>query len=109
MSGGHFNYSQYHIEDIASEIESLIETNNSTDEDVFGNEIGYHYEKETISKFEEAVKILRIAAVMAQRIDWLVSGDDGEESFHRRWDDELEKLSHNNRLQSTGQKDAPGE
>lgn len=94
MSGGHFNYSQHHIEYIASEIESLIETNDSTDND------GFHYEKETIAKFKEAVKTLRVAAVMAQRIDWLVSGDDGEESFHRRWDDELEKLSHNNRIES---------
>jgi hypothetical protein len=87
MSGGHFDYSQHYIKDIAAEIESLIETNDSTD-------IGYHYEKETIAKFKEAVKTLRKAAVMAQRVDWLVSGDDGEGSFHRRWDEELNELSH---------------
>jgi hypothetical protein len=26
---------------------------------------------------------------MAQRVDWLISGDDGEESFHQRWKEEL--------------------
>jgi hypothetical protein len=26
---------------------------------------------------------------MAQRVDWLVSGDDGEESFMRRWEKEV--------------------
>ena len=36
--------------------------------------------------------ILRKAAIYAQRIDWLLSGDDGEESFIRRLYDELEQL-----------------
>jgi len=36
--------------------------------------------------------ILRQAHVYAQRIDWLVSGDDGEDSFHRRLKHDLEKL-----------------
>jgi hypothetical protein len=41
---------------------------------------------------KEAVKALKIAQVYAQRVDWLLSGDDGEESFLRRLDDELKKL-----------------
>jgi hypothetical protein len=58
----------------------------------WGDRRGHGYNPETIEKFKLAVDSLRIAATMAQRIDWLVSGDDGEESFHRRWDEELEKL-----------------
>jgi hypothetical protein len=41
---------------------------------------------------KEAVKALKIAQVYAQRVDWLLSGDDGEESFLSRLDDELKKL-----------------
>lgn len=61
------------------------------DED--GNEIYYQdYEPETIEEFRKAIKVLREAAVYAQRIDWLLSGDDGEETFHKRLKEELGKL-----------------
>ena len=35
---------------------------------------------------------LKVAAIYAQRIDWLLSGDDGEESFKRRLKEELDAL-----------------
>jgi len=77
MSGGHFNYNQHYVGDIASDI------------DLF---LGGGYSKETLEKFKEAVYTLRKAQIMAQRIDWLLSGDDGEESFHKRWDEDLTEL-----------------
>jgi hypothetical protein len=54
----------------------------------------YHYEypKEVIEKFKEAVIVLRKAAVYAQRVDWLLSGDDGEETFLERLKKDLDKL-----------------
>lgn len=61
------------------------------DED--GEEIYFQdYEPETIEEFRKAIKVLREAAVYAQRIDWLLSGDDGEETFHKRLKEELGKL-----------------
>jgi hypothetical protein len=42
---------------------------------------------------EEAVKVLKIAQVYAHRVDWFLCGDDGEESFLRRLDEDLEKLN----------------
>ena len=36
-----------------------------------------------------------MAAIYAQRIDWLLSGDDGEESFKRRLKEELDELESN--------------
>jgi hypothetical protein len=58
-----------------------------------GKEIDYYdYEPETIEEFRKAIKVLREAAVYAQRIDWLLSGDDGEETFHKRLKEELGKL-----------------
>lgn len=92
MSGGHFNYEQYKITDIADEVEHLIETNNLEEKDEYGDCIGRHFEPETIAKFKEALITLRRAQVMAQRIDWLVSCDDGEESFHKRWGEDLAKI-----------------
>ena len=47
---------------------------------------------EVIEEFKKGLKILKIAAIYAQRIDWLLSGDDGEESFKRRLKEELDKL-----------------
>jgi hypothetical protein len=41
---------------------------------------------------KEAVKALKIAQEYAQRVDWLLSGDDGEESFLSRLDENLKKI-----------------
>ena len=43
---------------------------------------------------KEAVKALKIAQEYAQRVDWLLSGDDGDESFLRRIDEDLKNLNH---------------
>lgn len=80
MSGGHFNYEQYRIGEIADDIELLIENNNVT------NDNGYarNFSEKTLTEFTAAVRALRIAEVYAHRVDWLVSCDDGEEEFHHR-------------------------
>ena len=84
MSGGHFNYKQHHLLDMADDIGSQILSNDSTEKNEWGDQIGRHYSPETIAEFSKAVKALKLAYVYAQRIDWLLSGDDGEDSFHRR-------------------------
>lgn len=84
MSGGHFDYRQYYIDDIVHELREMIESNN--------DEHGYAFSDKTIEKFKIALDILKQAAIMAQRIDWLISGDDGEETFHQRWDEDLKNL-----------------
>lgn len=89
MSGGHFNYDQYKIGQIADDIQLLIDTNGSTERNGYGDRIGRGYPEEVVDRFREAVKVLRTAQVYAQRIDWLVSGDDGPESFLRRLEEEL--------------------
>lgn len=50
------------------------------------------YSEETIKEFRKGVEILKKAQVYANRIDWLMSGDDGEESFHKRLKEELKEL-----------------
>ena len=106
MSGDHFesNY-VYHIEDIADRIEDYLYghelddcevrdfIHDCTDNDeaveyaithrhTMPNRNGYRFQ--TLQQMKRAVKTLRKAAVYAQRIDWLLSGDDSEESFMAR-------------------------
>jgi hypothetical protein len=92
MSGGHFNHDQWLIGQVADEIERLIEINNIEETDYCGCKIGYYFPQEIIEKFKEAVLTLRKAEIMSQRIDWLVSGNDNEESFFRRWKEDLLKI-----------------
>jgi hypothetical protein len=93
MSRGHFNYKQHILLDMADSIDSVIMDNDSTEKDEWGYNIGSHYSPETIAEFEKAVKVLKLAYVYAQRIDWLLSGDDGEDSFHRRLQAQLKELT----------------
>ena len=90
MSGGHFDYQQYKCHDIATMIDELIASNDDDTLDEFGNRRGRGYGPEIILRFKVASHALKRAATMAQRIDWLVSGDDGEESFLRRWSEEVD-------------------
>jgi hypothetical protein len=92
MSGGHFQYNQYNLQMIAEKIEELIEKNNCNDKNQWGDVIGRHYSRETMREFDKAVSLLKQACVYTQRIDWLVSGDDSEDSFHTRLARELEKV-----------------
>ena len=84
MSGGHFNYDQYKIGQIADMVEQLVISNSSTELNIWGDSIGLGYTEATISEFRTALRMLRRAEIYAQRIDWLVSCDDGEDSFHKR-------------------------
>jgi hypothetical protein len=92
MSGGHFQYKQWEIGYIAEELEQLILNNDSEELDKWGDRKGTHFNKETIEEFQKGLTILRQAYVYAQRIDWLISGDDGENSFHSRLKHDLGKL-----------------
>jgi hypothetical protein len=78
MSGGRFEYKQYDMNYIADKIEHEVLINGK--------------KKEVIEKFKEAVIILRKAAIYTQRIDWLLSGDDAEETFLERLKKDLKEL-----------------
>lgn len=89
MSGGHFDYSQYHIRGIAEELEDIISFIESDGE---GKDWLKGYKPETLKRFKEAVPILKAAYIYAQRIDWLLSADDGEDQFHKRLETQLKEL-----------------
>ena len=63
-------------------------------EDNKDGEIPYFpdYSEETIKEFRKGVGILKKAQVYANRIEWLISGDDGEDNFHKRLKEKLKEL-----------------
>ena len=85
MSGGHFDYNQYKITQIADDIQNLIDINNSEEKDRYGGDISYHLPEDVINCFKEAIVTLRRASSMTHHIDYLLSGDTGPESFVERW------------------------
>ncbi len=107
MSGGRFHYDQYKIGYMAEAIEKEIEKSGRPktkeelkDESWHGDDWyekypedlnHYKYPDEVIEKFKEAIVILKKAEIYAHRVDWLLSGDDGEESFLRRLEEDLKK------------------
>lgn len=88
MSGGHFNYQQYHLREIADEICQIIDNENELL--IAGHES--HYSPKTLAKFSKAEKLLRKAEVYVERIDRLMSYDDGEDDFHERLRSDLDEL-----------------
>ena len=79
MSGGHFDYKQDEILEIFEEVTDIITTNDN----------GYKFSSKTIAEFKMGRKVLMEAYIYAQRFDWLLCGDDGEESFIERLNDDL--------------------
>ncbi len=109
MSGGHFDYQQFRFSSIADDIMKEICDNEKGYEDwsepgsmyFDDNESGsvkvkpdgwQRHSNETLKEFKEGFRLCKLAHVYVQRIDWLLSGDDGEENFHKRLKDDLEAL-----------------
>lgn len=90
MSGGRFDYLQYRIAEIADAIEQEILDNDKKPEKEW--EHSNNFSRETLDEFYNGVNLLRLAQVYAQRIDWLLSGDDGEKTFHERLKEDLQNL-----------------
>lgn len=111
MSGGHFDYAQHRITDIADAINDVIESNDDLSLDEWGGKIGRGYSTEVIARFREAVQALRLAQVYAQRIDWLLSGDDGPEQFLQRLKAELpdDGITHLDAKTAADMLDNPGQ
>lgn len=106
MSGGRWYYIQYRFTDISDDIERLIERNGKpkTEEEIKNEwhdsewyekypEDKFHtkYSEETIRQFIHGLEYIKKAQIYIQRFDYLLSGDDGEESFLRRVSEDLKK------------------
>lgn len=108
MSGGTFEYSQSRIRDIYEEIQRRLNNmgkeKTEGDEEYYGKEYNEKYpehkyhkvESDEVKKiFSEGIEILKKAEIYAQRIDWYLAGDDGEETLISELKEELKKLERN--------------
>lgn len=77
MSGGYWDYIQFRIDGIALDLELKLETESWSDD--------------TVAHFKDAMDAVRIASIYVHEIDWLLSGDTGEEALSRRLSERLSK------------------
>lgn len=92
MSGGAFDYRDYMIKEFADQIDQAIRDNDK--EDDWGYK--YDYPKEVLDEFRVAVELLNKASIYVHRIDWLLSGDDGDDTFLKRLRKDLKELNNKN-------------
>ncbi len=104
MSGGYFDFKQFHVDEIANTIESLLNRQGKPKEieDLYGGEeclmkypedtIYQVYPQEVQDKMKDGIKALKLAAIYAQRIDLFLSGDDGVERFLEKLSEDLQAL-----------------
>lgn len=108
MSGGKWEYRQYGLTDVIDDLKRLIEKNGKlkTKEEMKAegwthpnwyemypeDKFHYKYPDEVIEEFKNAVDIISKAQVYMHRVDWLLSGDDGDETFIERLNEDLKKL-----------------
>ena len=83
MSGGAFEYLQrrYEWQEAIERIEHIIEENHS------------ELRLDVIEEFKKGLRIIKEAQVYLERIDYLLSDDDGEDSFLKRLKSDLEQLT----------------
>ena len=83
MSGGAFEYLQrrYEWQEAIERIEHIIEENHS------------ELRLDVIEEFKKGLRVIKEAQVYLERIDYLLSDDDGEYSFLKRLKYDLEHLT----------------
>lgn len=101
MSGGAFDYIQYKFIDIIDPIENAIhkngkeKTKEELEDDWYPSDNKFHpkYSDETIEAFKMAIYYVKMARAYTHRIDYLFSGDDGEEHFHKKLKEDIENIN----------------
>ncbi len=116
MSGGTFDYWQNNIEYIVDRIKEAIQESGKEVPEKFWDDFMRKYPEErmcqtfyekTLRRFEEGIYILKKAYIYAQRIDWLLAHDDGEESFEERLSEELAALDKESEVGENGERFIP--
>lgn len=82
MSGGHWDYVQYRLDNLIEEIYEDMESD-------YVKECGVQRE------LELTVHYLNLSRIYLNRLDWLISGDDGDETFNERLKSDLNSYFEN--------------
>jgi hypothetical protein len=80
-------------------MQNIIKNNNKENDslDYFGEyDVNYKLSPEVIAEINKAIVFLKLANIYTHRIDYLLSGDDGEESFFKRIEEDLNKYKDEN-------------
>lgn len=75
---GYFDYAQNVFDELIIELKGLTESED--------------YNETTVAEFKKALRTSQELQILIDRIDYLVSGEETEESFHQSLGDELEEL-----------------
>lgn len=111
MSGGTFDYWQNQIEYVIERIvEAIQKSGKEVPERFWDYFMRDHpdermcptFEYKTLRRFEEGIYVLKKAYIYAQRIDWLLTCDDGEEEFEERLREELDALDKESKIGENG-------
>jgi len=106
MSGGSLEYVFGRIDDAADSVKNYVAEVEKHDAEDFAFDAKRagltpeQMKERTISYLKTAVLSMRLASIYAQRAEWLMSCDDGYESFISRTDEEIGVLA--NELKESG-------
>ena len=108
MSGGHWDYIQFRITEVIENVKDLVKKNGKlkTKEELSNGSYydpeyfekypdeKYHteYAPEVVAEFKKGIEIIAQAQIYMQRLDWMLSGDDGPETFLERLKEDLDNL-----------------
>jgi hypothetical protein len=108
MSGGRWDYLQYRFSDVVDDINNMVDKNGleKTKEEIEAEDwrdpdwykkypedkFHYKYPDDVIEELKKGARIIQEAQIYMQRIDRLLSSDDGNDTFLKRLKDDLNKL-----------------
>ena len=92
MSGGYFDYLQYQIQSVADSLESV----------TLDTEVLNRYSPETLESFHSALACIRNARVYTHAIDYLLSCDFSEDSYHNYLKENLDEYYARTNPSGTG-------
>ena len=99
MSGGKFEYAQenfntFYIIPFAEQLERFEEyrllDEDKVDPDDWEQNYARSLSEETMKEYRKGLIAMRVAFAYADRIDWLECGDDDEDNFHKRLQEDIE-------------------
>lgn len=80
MSGGSFDYAYSRVQNFSDELSNKLDRNDV--EDGYSWKVGFS--AETVAKLREVERLARRTAALMKEVEWLYSGDTGEDIFAER-------------------------
>jgi hypothetical protein len=82
MSGGSLDYAYFRLQTLAEDIQEKIDSNHKKDEFGYSDD----HSEETICRMKKTVELLIQTSKLSKEVEWLLSGDTGEDTFMERFD-----------------------